>query len=269
MYSNSSSVSQTNVSHGPNDILPNNDVTQAGVNRYYYLNIQNKICLKNHHDEDVSVIRNNNSNIKNDDNKNIMYNKNQNKDNNEENNNYCKLANIDNNGNDNNNCNNYKHNDDDKKNSNSNNTKLEMRKKNNPLDPELEIINSGHQKKDKYKENSEPFHHKVHKPDTNNLNHSSITSETDAIDKNEINTIKNIVEINYTTFERNRDKQISDKKTLSSLINSEIKKNLGGEWFVFVSKKDDKISFNLSTVSSTDFVTIEIGNSLFKIARTK
>ena len=263
MEPNLSSVSPTDVSYGPNDIRQNDGLTQVEVNNFIspYSYNQNNNQFSNNQNYNNNLIKNYN--------KNKMYNKNQNIDNNVANNNYCKLANIDNNGNDNNNCNNYKYNDDEKINSNSNYNKKEMKKKNNQLHPNLEIIKSDNQNKNKNKENSEPFHHKVHKPDTNNLNYSSITSETDAIDKNEINTIKNIVEINYTTFERNRDKQISDKKTLSSLINSEIKKNLGGEWFVFVSKKDDKISFNLSTVSSTDFVTIEIGNSLFKIARTK
>jgi hypothetical protein len=281
MNSNSSSVHLTNVSHGRNDIIQDNNATITGVNMYYFCNSPH---FSNQYNNQVSNNQNYNSNNIKDDNKNIMNNKNQNIDNNIENimnnknqnidnnienNNNLKLDNKDNNGNDYNNCNNYKYNNDDKKNSNSNNTKVEKKKVNKQLVPDREIKNYGHQNKDKNKENSIQSIHKFHKPNTLNLTYSSIISESDAIDKNEINTIKNIVEINYTTFERNRDKQISEKKTLSSLINSEIKKNLGGEWFVFVSKKVDKISFNLSTVSSTDFLTIEIGNSLFKIARTK
>jgi hypothetical protein len=269
MDPNSSSVYPTNVSHGRNDIIQDNNATIEGVNMYYFCNNKNSPHLYNQYNNQVSNDQNYNSNNIKDDNKNIMNKKIQNIDNNIENNNHLKLDNKDNNGNDYNNCNNYKYNNDDKKNSNSNNTKVEKKKVNKQLVPDREIKNYGHQNKDKNKENSIQSIHKFHKPNTLNLTYSSIISKSDAIDKNEINTIKNIVEINYTTFERNRDKQISEKKTLSYLINSEIKKNLGGEWFVFVSKKVDKISFNLSTVSSTDFLTIEIGNSLFKIARTK
>ena len=120
-------------------------------------------------------------------------------------------------------------------------------------------------------QNNNQFNNKVHIPviDLNNPNPSCISSYTPIIDKNESNTIKNIVEIFYTNYERYKDQQINEKRTLSSMINSEIKQKLGGEWFVFVSKKNDKISFNLSTVSQSDFLIIDIGNSQFKIAKTK
>ena len=96
-----------------------------------------------------------------------------------------------------------------------------------------------------------------------------VTNFTQVIDKNETNTIKSIIEIIYTTTKIDQNSQNNGNNTLSYLINSEIKKRLGGEWFIFVCQKDQKIFFNFSTISSSDFLVIEIGNSRFQIAKTK
>lgn len=96
-----------------------------------------------------------------------------------------------------------------------------------------------------------------------------VTNFTPVIDKNETNTIKSIIEIIYTTTKIDQNSQNNGNNTLSYLINSEIKKRLGGEWFIFVCQKDQKIFFNFSTISSSDFLVIEIGNSRFQIAKTK
>lgn len=91
----------------------------------------------------------------------------------------------------------------------------------------------------------------------------SVRRTSEAIDINETNSIINIVQLNYSTYSKD------NKKTLSTLISENIKNKLGGEWFIFVSKKNDKISLNFTTVSESDFLIIDIGKSQFKIAKTK
>ena len=44
---------------------------------------------------------------------------------------------------------------------------------------------------------------------------------------------------------------------------------MGGEWFIFVSDKDKKLDFGLSTVASNDYLTFQLGNTLFQICRLK
>jgi hypothetical protein len=50
---------------------------------------------------------------------------------------------------------------------------------------------------------------------------------------------------------------------------SEIRNFLSGEWFVFVSDKNKKYDFSLSTVASNDFLTFSLGDTLFQIVRLK
>lgn len=91
----------------------------------------------------------------------------------------------------------------------------------------------------------------------------SVRRTSEAIDINETNSIINIVQLNYSTYSKD------NKKTLSTLISENIKNKLGGEWFIFVSKKNDKISLNFTTVSESDYLIIDIAKSQFKIAKTK
>ena len=114
---------------------------------------------------------------------------------------------------------------------------------------------------DKQKQNK--FIIKKHEP---NLQYSiicRIIKTAEAIDSNETNVIKSIVQLLYSTYSNN------NKKTLSTIISENIKNKLGEEWFVFISKKNSKISLSFTTVSESDFLVIDIGQSLLKIAKTK
>ena len=82
-----------------------------------------------------------------------------------------------------------------------------------------------------------------------------------AIDKNEVNTIKNIVQCSYS--------KNNNSKSLSDMIAEEICAKLQGEWFVFVCAIDQDIPFTISTVNSSDFLIIKMGSSKFIIARIK
>jgi len=110
---------------------------------------------------------------------------------------------------------------------------------------------------------------KSHKPNLSGSYFCSISQYSQVIDRNESNIIKNIVEIYYTTFGRSEDEQQNENKSLSSLISSQIKNKLGGEWFVFVSKKNDNLYFNISSINESDILVIDIGESIFRIAKTK
>jgi len=122
-----------------------------------------------------------------------------------------------------------------------------------------------------YQENNthEYLINKSHKPNLLGSCLCSISHYSPVIDRNESNKIKNIVQIYYTTFGRNEDEEQNEKKSLSSLISSQIKNELGGEWFVFVSKKHDELYFNISSVNESDILVIDIGQSIFRIAKTK
>ena len=90
-----------------------------------------------------------------------------------------------------------------------------------------------------------------------------IKSNTETIDSNETNSIKSIVALLYSTYKQ------TNEKSLSSCISEEIKNKLGGEWFVFASNKKLNISLNITTVSDSDFLKIDIGESQILIAKTK
>ena len=79
----------------------------------------------------------------------------------------------------------------------------------------------------------------------------TIEQYSESIDNNETNLIKNIVQIFFSNFGRKRE-----DKALSHSITKEIKKKLGGEWFVFVSNKNDNIKFNISSISESDYLII-------------
>ena len=112
------------------------------------------------------------------------------------------------------------------------------------------------------KSNKEEFKDKRHKPDLRTSIKCSMEGNYSLIDKNESNSIKNIIEIAYSTFNE------EVKQSLSSLICQLIQKKLGGKWFVFVSKyQNKKIAFNITSFSDDDLLIVNIDNSEFKIAK--
>ena len=99
----------------------------------------------------------------------------------------------------------------------------------------------------------------------NNDNDASVMciveQNSESIDKNEVNEIKNIVQISYTTA-------ITDPSlVLSDCISEQLKQKLQGDWFVFVSEVGKKIDYCISTVSASDFLIIKLGTSRFVIAK--
>ena len=109
------------------------------------------------------------------------------------------------------------------------------------------------------------FQRKIHKPKEVEIIKVSSEQDTPSIDRNEMNVIKNIVQVKYSLFMNNNKNPFF----LSESISEEIKNQLEGEWFVFVSDNKQNISFNISTVSKTDFLIIGVGNSIFRIAKIK
>lgn len=98
----------------------------------------------------------------------------------------------------------------------------------------------------------------------NNTN-CTIEKVSEYIDRNETNAIKNIIQLNLCNYKYLVDKNIS----LSDSISDNIKRKLGGEWFVFVFNKNKSISLNLSSITENDFLIFNIGNERIKIARIK
>ena len=92
-----------------------------------------------------------------------------------------------------------------------------------------------------------------------------INQNSQIIDQNESNIIKCIIQVIYSSFDEKKNKKLSDE------ISEEIKKKLGGEWFVFVSNKnkEEKIKFQITMFEETDYLIITIGSSKFKIAKLK
>ena len=112
--------------------------------------------------------------------------------------------------------------------------------------------------------NNKGFSRKKHTPQLDMSILCSIINEGQSIDKNEINAIKSIIQVNYSNFDNNQN-------YLSDTIVEEIKNKLGGEWFVFICEDNNQsnIYFNISTVSDTDFLELKLGRTLFKIAKIK
>ena len=104
---------------------------------------------------------------------------------------------------------------------------------------------------------------KKHIPTLENSIFCNVRKKSDIIDINETNAIASIIQLFYSTYSKNK------KKSLSTLVSENIKKKLGGEWFVFVSRKDVKIFLNFTNISESDFLIIDIGKTQFKIIKTK
>ena len=106
------------------------------------------------------------------------------------------------------------------------------------------------------------FKRKCHIPEEGKSIVCSIENESNAIDRNETNVIKNIIQMKYSSFSENPG-------FLSDFISEELKKKLKGEWFVFVSDARQNIPFIISTLSEKDYLIIKFGNSKFHIAKIK
>jgi hypothetical protein len=110
--------------------------------------------------------------------------------------------------------------------------------------------------------NMEPLNPKRHKPNYNMQADFTELARGQGIDKNEYDIIVSSARKAYEECK-------TDNQTISSRTGFEIKKNLGGQWFVFVSEKGKKFDFSLSTVASSDYLTFLLGNTLFQVCRLK
>ncbi len=59
----------------------------------------------------------------------------------------------------------------------------------------------------------------------------------------------------------------SNVNYMSKYFSEELKKNLGGEWFVFVNPEDNKYDFSITKARDIDYVSFIINNTLFVICR--
>ena len=79
------------------------------------------------------------------------------------------------------------------------------------------------------------------------------------------------VGINASTYEviKNASLQIYQSKVnfMSKAFSEELKKILGGEWFVFVNPEDNKYDFSITKARDIDYVSFVIENTLFVICR--
>ena len=105
------------------------------------------------------------------------------------------------------------------------------------------------------------FKRKRHQPNLELSIASFIIQESQSIDKNEANLIKNIIQVSYSNTNKN--------EYLSEIITERIRRKLGGEWFIYICEQSQNTSFSISTVSDSDFLIIKLGTSLFKIAKIK
>ena len=133
---------------------------------------------------------------------------------------------------------------------------------NNMNNNQMNMINN--QKHNNANNNNQKTHfqRKRHVPNLENSIMCTVNQDSPSIDKNEVNAIKNIIQIAYSNFQNNNG-------NLSDIIIEHIKKKLGGEWFIFICDEGKDISFTVSTVSDTDFLILKLGKSIFKIAKVK
>ena len=110
--------------------------------------------------------------------------------------------------------------------------------------------------------NMQPLNPKRHKPNYTMQPDFSELARGQGIDKNEYDVIVSAARKAYEECK-------TDNQTISSRTGLEIKKNLGGQWFVFVSEKGKKFDFSLSTVASSDYLTFLLGNTLFQVCRLR
>ena len=157
-------------------------------------------------------------------------------------------------------------------NNNNNNNNLNMMnpnmgmiqgKNNNQMNHQMNNQMNNQMNDNNYKKNKmQNFKRKRHHPNLELSIISSVTQESQSIDKNETNLIKNIIQIEYSNSNKTHE-------FLSEIITEKIKRKLGGEWFIYICEQNQNISFSISTVSDSDFLIIKVGTSLFKIAKVK
>ena len=157
-------------------------------------------------------------------------------------------------------------------NNNNNNNNLNMMnpnmgmiqgKNNNQMNHQMNNQMNNQMNDNNYKKNKmQNFKRKRHHPNLELSIISSVIQESQSIDKNETNLIKNIIQIEYSNSNKTHE-------FLSEIITEKIKRKLGGEWFIYICEQNQNISFSISTVSDSDFLIIKVGTSLFKIAKVK
>ena len=157
-------------------------------------------------------------------------------------------------------------------NNNNNNNNLNMMNpnmgmiqgnNNNQMNHQMNHQMNNQMNDNNYKKNKmQNFKRKRHHPNLELSIISSVTQESQSIDKNETNLIKNIIQIEYSNSNKTHE-------FLSEIITEKIKRKLGGEWFIYICEQNQNISFSISTVSDSDFLIIKVGTSLFKIAKVK
>ena len=81
------------------------------------------------------------------------------------------------------------------------------------------------------------------------------------LDKNEVNSIKNIVQLCYSSIRQN--------EFLSDFISKSLKQQLKGEWFVFACNADGEFPFCISAIPEEGYLIIKLGDSKIQIARIK
>ena len=81
------------------------------------------------------------------------------------------------------------------------------------------------------------------------------------LDKNEVNSIKNIVQMCYSSIDQTH--------FLSDYISLSLKKKLKGEWFVFVCNANEEFPLCISVIPDTLYLILKLGNSKIQIARIK
>ena len=101
------------------------------------------------------------------------------------------------------------------------------------------------------------FKRKIHKP---NFDGSIIAkiNQIGSINRNEANQILYIIETSQPKGNSN---------LLTNTISSQLKKQFKGEWFVLVSDINQNLVLNISTLNENDYLIIQMGKSLFKIAK--
>ena len=110
--------------------------------------------------------------------------------------------------------------------------------------------------------NSGPENPKRHRPNYSIQPKFNQIAVGRGIDGTEYDTIIGAAKTAYEQS-KNNTQEISFK------TGSAIRSFLNGEWFVFVSDKNKKYDFSLSTVASNDFLTFSLGDTLFQIVRLK
>ena len=107
------------------------------------------------------------------------------------------------------------------------------------------------------------YSRKKYAPNNNDSVYCTVEQNNSSIDPNEVNEIKNIIQLTYVSFFSDNDTYLSD------LICEEIKKRFDGEWFVFVCNINDDFNFSFSTISNNEILILKFGTTKISIAKIK